>query len=146
LTALARRSKASWGYPKEWLDEWKPLLTFSPGYLRSHANLVAERVKEVVGVAVLQVEFGRAELAHLWVDPAHFGTGIGSALLAGIKDLARERGHRQIRIESDPNAKEFYESRGAVMIGMSPAPVLGRRRFIPVLELSLGEGGPPHNS
>jgi GNAT superfamily N-acetyltransferase len=139
LTALARRSKASWGYPTEWLAEWGPLLTFTRDSIGSHMTLVAELGGRLAGLAVLQVEFGEAELAHLWVDPADQGRGIGSALLRSIADAARDRGHRSLRIESDPNAKPFYESQGAVLVGWSTAPILGLPRRLPILQLSLDE-------
>ncbi len=46
----------------------------------------------VVGLASYHVENGTMTLPHTEVDPSVGGRGIGSALVAGVLDAARERG------------------------------------------------------
>lgn len=41
LTELAIRSKAHWGYPAEWLAEWRPLLTITEELIASAPVFVA---------------------------------------------------------------------------------------------------------
>ena len=46
----------------------------------------------VVGLASYHVEGGTMTLPHTEVDPSVGGRGIGTALVAGVLDAARERG------------------------------------------------------
>ncbi len=48
--------------------------------------------ERVVGLASYHVENGTMALPHTEVDPSMGGRGIGSALVAGVLDAARERG------------------------------------------------------
>jgi len=85
----------------------------------THRLFVAERRGAVVGFASLEGEV----LGHLYVAPEAQRRGVGAALLAHVKALARDRltlfTHRANR-----RARAFYESRGfrAVRYGTSPAP------------------------
>ena len=51
----------------------------------------------------------------LWTDPAHRGTGLGSAVLASLLEWGAERGatttYLQV-VESNDHARELYEGRG----------------------------------
>jgi ribosomal protein S18 acetylase RimI-like enzyme len=56
---------------------------------------------------------GVAEIAQLWVDPAHRGGGLGLALLDAALAEARARGCRQVFVMSyDFQAPGLYERRG----------------------------------
>jgi uncharacterized protein len=46
----------------------------------------------VVGLASYHVEHGTMTLPHTEIDPAMGGRGLGTALVAGVLDAARERG------------------------------------------------------
>jgi ribosomal protein S18 acetylase RimI-like enzyme len=137
LTSLARRSKAAWGYPESWLTEWESALTLAPAYLREHEVFVAELNDEAVGVVALEVGPGGAEIGHLWVAPEHQGRGVGRTLMERAVARAGELGQASIRIESDPNARGFYERLGAIPEGKVEAPVAGQSRWLPVLRLFL---------
>lgn len=52
LSRLAFRSKAHWGYPREWLEAWRPELTLTPATLREQRVFVARRH----GFRVLQID------------------------------------------------------------------------------------------
>lgn len=137
LTGLARAAKASWGYPEAWLHEWKDALTLTPAYVAEHTVLVAEVGGAVVGVAALETGDGEGELAHLWVLPGWHGRGVGRTLVERALEEARTAGCRSVRIESDPNAEDFYLRLGALRVDRVAAPVAGRRRSLPVLRVEL---------
>ncbi len=134
LTQLARRSKASWGYPASWLREWESQLTFSADYIRSNPVFVMTDAEDILGVIALEHDI-EPEIAHLWIDPAWQGQGLGRQLIARALEAAREFGWQFLRIESDPNAQSFYEQLGAVKVGEVKAPVAGKERLLPVLRL-----------
>jgi len=136
LSVVARAAKASWGYPPAWLREWEPQLTFTPEYVASMHVFVAEVDGGVAGVVALG-NGDDPEIEHLWVAPAHQGRGIGRALLERAMSVARERGWRALRIESDPQAEPFYTRFGARRIGDVDAPVAGTARRLPLLTLEL---------
>ncbi len=135
LTRIAHVAKASWGYPEAWLAEWAPILTITADYLRAHRVLVAEEEGDTLGFAALEDGPGGPEVGHLWVLPERQGGGVGRALVRRILIEARRRGWNSVRVESDPNARAFYERLGGIWIGDVPAPVAGVDRHLPVLQL-----------
>ena len=137
LTLVARRAKASWGYPAEWLEEWEDQLTFTPEYIRDHVTSVAEIQGHVAGVISLESSRAEPEIAHLWVAPEYHRKGIGRALLTWAVHYAGDSGWDWLRIESDPSARAFYERMGAEYVGEVNAPVCGTDRQLPVLRLPI---------
>jgi GNAT superfamily N-acetyltransferase len=134
LTALAHRSKASWGYPNEWLLAWQPDLTMTPDYVSVHRTFVAELAGRPVGVVALEEHPDRWTLEHLWVEPGLQRHGIGRNLVAHALGVARELRPAPVHVVSDPFAESFYERLGAVRVGARPAPMPGAPdRILPVL-------------
>lgn len=144
LTLVARRAKASWGYPAEWLDEWETQLTFTPAYIRDNVTSVAEIDGDVVGVIALESSQGEPEIAHCWVAPDVHRRGVGRALLKWAVQHAADSGWQTLRIESDPLARAFYERMGAEYIGEIEAPVCGTARQLPVLRLLIARCDDAH--
>jgi len=68
LTDLAQRSKAAWGYPKAWLLEWAPELSFSSKYIVQNTVFVADFAGTLAGVIALE-SGDEPEISHLWVAP-----------------------------------------------------------------------------
>jgi len=136
LTLLARRAKASWGYPEAWLREWEPQLKLSSDYIDSYSVFVARNGNTLVGIIALE-DSGEPEISHLWVAPESQGLGVGRQLVKQALEVAKSRGWLSLRIVSDPNVQRFYESLGAAQVGEVAAPVGGTDRVLPVLRLSL---------
>jgi hypothetical protein len=80
LTEIARRAKAHWGYPAEWLRRWEGALAVTPGYIRENPTLCAARGEGVVGFCAIALRGGEAFLEHLWVLPPEMGRGAGRAV------------------------------------------------------------------
>ena len=137
LTRLARRAKASWGYPASWQREWKHVLSFSAEYIGREEVFVAESEGTLVGVVAMQDAASGPEIDHLWIAPESQGRGVGRALLEHAIQVAEGRGWNELRVESDPNAQAFYERMGAIKIGDVDAPVAGVARSLPVLRLPI---------
>jgi putative acetyltransferase len=74
---------------------------------------IAEAGGVVAGWGGLRGDF----LESLYTAPEHAGQGIGSALLARLEGLMRERGVDAIRAEASPNALSFYLRRGYGVTG-----------------------------
>jgi GNAT superfamily N-acetyltransferase len=81
LSQLARRAKAHWDYPSEWLAAWRPQLTIEPRYLIEHRVLVAESAGRLVGMCALEDRDTCWSLEHVWVDPGSMGQGVGRTLV-----------------------------------------------------------------
>jgi GNAT superfamily N-acetyltransferase len=72
---------------------------------------VYELEPEAVGTVTVDEEF----LRQLYVVPAHWGSGIGSALLARGLERMRERGATRAKLwtlEGNERGRRFYERRG----------------------------------
>ena len=57
--------------------------------------------ERVVGLASYHIENGTMTLPHTEIDPGVGGRGLGSALVAGVLEAARERGLRYVQVSTD---------------------------------------------
>jgi GNAT superfamily N-acetyltransferase len=79
---------------------------------------VYELEGEAVGIVTVDAEF----LRQLYVLPAHWGTGIGSALLERGLERMRERGATRAKLwtlEGNERGRRFYERRGWTLTGVT---------------------------
>jgi GNAT superfamily N-acetyltransferase len=139
LTAIALAAKSTWDYPAAWIEAWVGELTFTPDYVAAHYVFAADVEGTPVGVCALERHDDHWSLAHVWVTPAAQGLGAGRAIVSHALDAARVLAPELVvRIESDPNAVDFYTRLGARMIGVVSAPMPGApTRALPLLELDL---------
>jgi len=146
LTGLVFRAKAFWGYPKEWMEEWRKELTLTSGYVAKHRVLLAEAGQLLVAFYGLELQTDIANLDHLWVEPAHIGSGLGRKLLALACEDARNNGCKVIELVADPNAEGFYLRQCATRIGEIRGDVLGNSRVLPKMQLVLSGGTHPRRT
>lgn len=137
LSSLMRRAKAHWGYPKEWLEEWKEELTISPSYIAANIVVMLVSDKKAIGFFGLELKDNFAYLGHLWVEPPHIGTGVGKLLLAESCKEAFNRGYSTIELVADPNAESFYRHYGATKIDEDHGEIFGTPRVLPKMRLTL---------
>lgn len=139
LTDIAFRSKASWGYPKEWLNKWSAELTITPKMIEDWITFVAEYNGKVIGFWCRQaIQTDEISSGFLFIDPDYFGNGIAKKLWNSIKDALISKGVRQFTIEADPNAVAFYEKIGGVKIGDKDSQVIKGRK-IPIMRFELSK-------
>ena len=91
--------------------------------------LVAASGEGTVGLAVVIVEHGRAELDGLFVDPRHWRKGVGTALAEAATHEARRSG-LSLTVIANPAVRGFYESCGFSVEGAAET------RFGPALRMS----------
>ncbi len=105
-------------------DAWTPQMYAAeftqPASRRRY--LVAEEAGAVVGYAGMMFTGGpQADVLTLAVDPAHWGQGIGTALLCALVDEAGRRGHTEVMLEvrkDNPRARALYLRHGFTEIGV----------------------------
>lgn len=135
LSAMARDAKASWGYPAEWVEAWADDLRLDAIRIDAGGVFVAEDDEGPVGWTAVGIGPHGPEIEHLWVDPRAQGRGVGRQLASAARAEGVRRGWGVLRVESDPHAAGFYEAVGGRVVGRRPAPMDGRERWLPVLEL-----------
>lgn len=62
----------------------------------------------------------RGQLSRVFVARSYRGRGVGSALIDAAIEIARDRGYRELFLESDKaftNAVQYYERHGWVRLG-----------------------------
>jgi GNAT superfamily N-acetyltransferase len=136
LTALALRSKASWGYSDAFMDACRAELTLTPEKMAAWQVWVAEEGDVIAGMVVLRLEGATAELEDLFVDPAFQKTGVGSALLDVLIAACRAAGATTVGLDADPNAESIYARLGFHTVGRSPSGSIPGRT-LPRMELRL---------
>lgn len=141
LSALAIRSKATWGYSAEFMSACLHELTILPESIDSDdAHYVVALVDEaVVGYYSLEAMLGgEIDLSGLFVDPDHIGTGIGKALIEKAKCHAASLGAVKINIQSDPHAEHFYRAAGGLITGRQESGSISGR-YLPMLQINLSD-------
>ena len=138
LHELSIRSKAHWGYGADFMRRAAPKLALPSHWFTAGRVFVAEVDGQRVGVAAVTQpdDQGVAELEHLFVDPAHMGRGVGTALLAEAVALAKSEGAGSLRLLSDPQARPFYELRGFRWVSDAPSDAIPGRQ-LPMLLLRI---------
>lgn len=135
LTRIAQEAKKHWGYPDHWLKHWQNDLTISPDFINANTVNVAEREGELLGFYALVSGKDKTELDHLWVKPAHIGTGVGKELFIHAMQIAAGENVDAVEILSDPNAAGFYRKMGAHQIGETVSEIDGQSRTLPRLSI-----------
>jgi ribosomal protein S18 acetylase RimI-like enzyme len=135
LTRIAHSAKQHWGYPEHWIKHWESDLTISEDFIRNNQVYVAERDDQICGFYALSVHGSQAELEHMWVAPAHIGTGIGKELFLDAMDRSTAMNIRQVDITADPNAAGFYERMGATRTGDVVSEMDGQPRILPRMKI-----------
>ena len=133
LTAIAHDAKRHWGYPDHWIKHWQDDLSISPQYVASNQVYVAEQEGELLGFYALIIRHDKAELDHMWVAPAHIGTGVGKELFLHAMQRAARENVSEVEIEADPNAEGFYRKMGAYRTGETVSEIDGQPRTLPRL-------------
>src|SRR6185503_16742479 len=96
-------------------------LTLHPDFIRDNLVFVAEDDGRIRGFYSLERRSAAlVDLAHLFLEPADRGRGLGRALVEHACEQARALGGTRLRIEGDPNAEAFYLACGARRVGTAP--------------------------
>ena len=125
LSELAVQAKSTWGYSAAQLASWASDLRISPESIVTEPTFVVEADGGLAGVLQLDTTTVPWAIEHLWVHPSAGRRGIGSQLVRHALRYARERGERELRIDSDPQAEQFYTRLGARKVGEVAAPIEG---------------------
>ena len=135
MTEIAHDAKRHWGYPEHWINHWQNDLTISPDFIAGNEVYVAESAGELLGFYALIIRKEKAELDHMWVAPAHIGTGVGKELFLHAMQRAARKNVSEVEILSDPNAEGFYRKMGAHRIGETASEIDGEARALPRLTI-----------
>lgn len=138
LTELAFRSKAHWGYDREFMQACRAALRVTAKFIARADVCVAEVEGRVVGFYSLAPWNSDLELYHFFVDPPAMGNGVGRRLWDDAVKRATELGYRKLLIQSDPYAEGFYLKLGAERIGEVPSAAVPGR-VLPLLVFPLRE-------
>ncbi|MGH2402754.1 MAG: GNAT family N-acetyltransferase [Candidatus Limnocylindria bacterium] len=137
--AIARVARASWtdtyadifdpDYIEGFLAENYAVDSLRAGAERAAARddahfLVAERDGEVIAFAQYGVGARGPELFRIYADPAHYGTGAGSALLAELDGRLTGRVDAYVLDVHSRNARgrAFYDRSGFEVVGGGATP------------------------
>jgi GNAT superfamily N-acetyltransferase len=138
LSALAIRSKASWGYDGTAMATFTEELTLTDETLAGSAvaRVACTADGTMLGYYTLRrMDAGGVELDFMFVDPAYFRQGVGRGLLEDAKRKARALEASHLHLIADPNAEGFYAKHGADIVGMHRSSIPGRE--IPIMEIPL---------
>ena len=139
MSSLALRSKAHWGYSREFLDACKAELTVDSARFgtNEYEYFVCSDGESILGFYALEkLSTDDYELEALFVEPAYIGTGIGRSLMQHAIRTATQCGAARLVIQGDPNANDFYIAAGARQTGNRES-ISIPGRFLPVFEIDI---------
>jgi len=121
-----------WGYPKEWIDNWKDDLVLS---LKNFAEFTINKLvvnEQIAGFCAISESEENYEIEHLWILPEFMGKGFGKLLLnTSLKKFVTNK--KEIIVTSDPNSESFYKKMGFTTF--SKVESYPKGRFLPVMKL-----------
>jgi GNAT superfamily N-acetyltransferase len=119
LTALARTSKAVWGYDAAFMAACRNELTVGAGDVLGDPTFVIEAEGRILGFYQLRHHGAAADVALFFVAPEAMRTGIGRRLWVHLERTARASGAERLEVDSDPHAEGFYRAMGMRRIGQA---------------------------
>lgn len=134
LAALAVRSKAHWGYPREFVERFAAGLNLTPEVVAANDVQVAEHGGQVRGFYTLLHRDSVAVLDDLWLEPDEIGHGWGRLLFEHAVARASGAGAAVLEWEAEPYAVAFYTHMGGRTVRYTDSS-LGRK--LPVMQLQL---------
>jgi GNAT superfamily N-acetyltransferase len=117
LERLQRRASAADPAFEEVLRTVPDVISLPEDWIEAGRVVVAERDGEILGFAVVLDHGGRVELEGLFVEPAAWRSGVGTALVGGAAAMAREAGAKFLEVIGNPLAEGFYLARGFELLG-----------------------------
>jgi GNAT superfamily N-acetyltransferase len=134
LAALAVRSKAYWGYPREFIGRFAAGMGLTPEVVAANEVQVGERDGEPRGFYTLLRRGPLAVLDDLWLEPTEIGRGSGRLLFEHASAAARRAGAGVLEWGAEPCAVGFYTRMGGHTVRWTDS-ALGRQ--LPVMRLDL---------
>jgi len=139
LSEIALESKRHWGYPEEWINEWKDVLTITSDYILANKvfKLIDTGDNSICGFCALELNLRKeeVEIEHLWLLSSYIGQDLGKYLLQSCLDNINDNRIKRVKVTSDPNALGFYKKFGFVEVGYTESTPIGR--VLPNLEMEL---------
>lgn len=129
LSEIALRSKAYWGYDRDFVEACREALTISESTIASEFVYVLEEESDIIGFFCFDVNGDKSELDDLFIVPEFIGKGYGRLLWNSILEKAKELGISEFTIDSDPYAEGFYKKMGAIRIGEIASTVFKDRKL-----------------
>lgn len=118
LIELQRRASLTWNDLRDYFLEHPEIINLDPEMFAGNQVFVAQRGDRVVGFATIITHEGDdAELEGLFVEPAEWRKGIGTALVRAIEREAQAWGANRLHVIANRDVRGFYEANGFVSVG-----------------------------
>jgi len=136
LTEITKKSKAYWGYSDEQMENWSELLTITKNYIEiNNVYKLLDNDLTVGYYSYIYLNKKEVKLDNLFVLPNYIGTGFGKLLMNNFLDRIKNTEIEKIILDSEPNAKKFYEYFGFQKIGQIETSI--KDRYLPIMELKI---------
>lgn len=116
LEELMHRASTAVPDYREQLEENPEAIDLPPGRIEQGQVIVAESVEGNAGFLVLVIEENQANLDGVFVEPEHWGRGVGKTMV----ELATHEALREglsLTVVAAPGARAFYEKCGFTVEG-----------------------------
>ena len=138
LTKLTKASKAYWGFEPMVLEQWSDELTITSEYIAENFVYKLLSEEQLIGYYSYFEEGPKmVKLDNLFIEPEFIRQGYGTLLMDDFLQRVSEQ-YVKVKLDSEPNAVQFYANYGFEVIGQLPSKIEGR--FLPIMVKVLGNG------
>ena len=136
LTNITIDSKAFWGYSQNQIEIWKDDLTISETYINENEVYKLILENEIIGYySILKISENVFKLDNLFLYQKYIGKGFGNILMNHFLEKVKFSEAKEIILDSEPNAEEFYEKFGFKTYTKLESSI--KNRFLPQMKLIL---------
>ena len=136
LSELTVRSKSHWNYSSEQIEKWQIDLTVSAEYVDKNEVWKLKEDDKLIGYySFIIMNSKKVKLDNIFIDPEFIGRGYGKILMEYFFKQVKNKGLKNIYLDSDPHAEKFYLNLGFKVIGQLESSI--KNRFLPIMELKI---------
>lgn len=131
LNEISIAAKMYWGYPAEWMENWKEELSIKEQDFYEQEIFKLQADEWIIGFCAIKENEAYYEITHLWIRPEFIAQGFGKILLnESISNVVKVK--KPVLVEADPNAEPFYARQGFITIGKRES--FPKGRFLPLMK------------
>ena len=136
LSELRVRSKSHWNYSLEQIKKWKIDLTVSAEYIDKNEVYKLKEDNKLIGYySFIRMNSKKVKLDNIFINSEFIGRGYGKILMEHFFKQAKNKGVKNIYLDSDPHAEKFYLNLGFKVSGQLESSI--KNRFLPIMELKI---------
>ena len=138
LSRIAIESEAYWGYDSDYMDKFKVNYGVTEEFIRNNPTFIFYENNTIIGFYALSIKPEENSIEYFYIEPQYIGKGYGKKMWNHLENYCKGHKLKEFTLVTSPQAKEFYEKMGAILIGEVESTLKEGRR-IPKLKCNFSD-------